>query len=1002
MSRDLRNTYINPYRFFSSFFERNKDTMYVWGGIGRRSNERYLDLVPLFQSIYLNPENGDIDFSTINDEIFYNKTSQQSQNYEKYSSGGITILLPDNDRVLFFGGKRETNRKAQELGNITMNLEQYSFRTGNWTSLPVQVAPQQQYLRVNDDDDDDSQIVVVSSKNRAFFGATLAANGKINISGGAPQGNVTDIYDFWEYDPDLGMFSPIPETGLFYSNTARQFYPNQKGTGALPDGRIIYVTNISNYVKIFDTNIKRLIHQEVQGFETIRGTGNRYVNAFDESVVYSNVRSGGHAVLAPNNPRYIYVFGGCTPYNGYNEECYHDIAILDTEKWTWMSPASITGIPPKARDRGCVELLHDKYLVVSYGNSANVNWYNELNVLRLPNTSDPTGHFEWVTNITMDTIPANEDSVDNSSIVISYKSKKSSGAVPVHEGIIAGMAIGGILFVLCISFIIFRWGRKIRYIITSICQYFMWNPRVGEPQWTETFHFFTKLILCGIFIAYIIYMVLLIMKSPESTWIYSYQEDKIAFPDFRMCVDGFSVINDINVELNSMTPCQYIESEYIRMLNVTNNPTPLSNENGNGTTGTASPCWTFAPPHSFYMTKEEVLDGSKLRFSLKAHPMDWGDVNIFVEFYAHGANPNLVKYEDIPQPYLSKQELEDWTRTEFSFMPTSGNEYQFGYRQYAAISYQVQKHRYLTDAYWNRMGVSLIYDTKIELTTQSQMSITRNNTMSAITLDIYPRTFIKTVLEDQRNNTVVSATGPATGILGFLLALDRLLFGARPRSPWGVVQRWSPKRLKRSLHNHLYHAFGFLDRPIPHIYPVESRLFINNARNFILHDLTDTNAITDHNLHEQRLAIPSIEQQQSLYKIDIDESNEKAMDVIRLYDERIHILEMQMLEQQRRTQVQELLNNAYYHDPEVYQHLDKAFDNPPPPPSSTFSSLIFSSLMQQQIPPSSSPQDATKKLGSLYNKPYYFQQQQPESSSSVNRVTGESSASDIQTAVHLS
>ncbi|KAI9258838.1 hypothetical protein BDA99DRAFT_561218 [Phascolomyces articulosus] len=195
-----------------------------------------------------------------------------------------------------------------------MYLEQYDFRTNTWTSLPAKLS--------------DSSSTVLMLRNRAFHSATLAPNGKIYITGGESVGYINDDIDLWEYDPEVGEFSPMQNTQVF---SPYKITHSSQSAVALLDGRILYIMDFSNYIRVFDTNSNQVFDQEVQGYDKFYGGGNR---PFNSSVSdYPNIRQGGSPVLAPN-PRYIYVYGGSLQIDHIFQEIAHDIIILDIEMWT--------------------------------------------------------------------------------------------------------------------------------------------------------------------------------------------------------------------------------------------------------------------------------------------------------------------------------------------------------------------------------------------------------------------------------------------------------------------------------------------------------------------------------------------------------------------------------------------------------------------------------------------------------------------------------------------
>ena len=55
------------------------------------------------------------------------------------------------------------------------------------------------------------------------------------------------------------------------------------------------------------------------------------------------------------------------PDNAQNNLAYNDLNILDTETWTWISPNSIRGEPPRPRYDAASGVLLGKYWVIMGG-----------------------------------------------------------------------------------------------------------------------------------------------------------------------------------------------------------------------------------------------------------------------------------------------------------------------------------------------------------------------------------------------------------------------------------------------------------------------------------------------------------------------------------------------------------------------------------------------------------------------------------------------------------
>lgn len=111
------------------------------------------------------------------------------------------ILLPDNDRVLLFGGSNST--VIPDGQNGTLFFQEYRFSTDEWRQLPVISSAPNGTL----------------PSNRYKSTATLAPNGKVYLYGGAIPPTSAGLRDLWEYDPSTERFTEIPLNNALISHS---------------------------------------------------------------------------------------------------------------------------------------------------------------------------------------------------------------------------------------------------------------------------------------------------------------------------------------------------------------------------------------------------------------------------------------------------------------------------------------------------------------------------------------------------------------------------------------------------------------------------------------------------------------------------------------------------------------------------------------------------------------------------------------------------------------
>ena len=175
----LGYTYMRPFSQIGAATFVRDNVLYTLGGLSQYFNTT--EPTNNFVGFQLNQQNGDIDTD---------KSTVRSSPRLAYAQA---VLLPDNDRVLLFGGKNEETVDQ----NSTLVVYEYRFSNPGWNQLNVTVANNATNGTV--------------PENRHRHTATLAPNGKIYIYGGQVPGSIRRFFiHIWEYDPSTGLFTEIP------------------------------------------------------------------------------------------------------------------------------------------------------------------------------------------------------------------------------------------------------------------------------------------------------------------------------------------------------------------------------------------------------------------------------------------------------------------------------------------------------------------------------------------------------------------------------------------------------------------------------------------------------------------------------------------------------------------------------------------------------------------------------------------------------------------------
>ncbi|KAI9255046.1 hypothetical protein BDA99DRAFT_517763 [Phascolomyces articulosus] len=478
----------------------------------------------------------------------------------------------------------------------------------------------------------------------------------------------------------------------------------------------------------------------------------------------------------------IYYYGGITTLSTDLPTSVSSFLMLDTETWKWMMPAQIDQVETKPIKQYGISagVLYEKYLLVAFGQTA-FEWSTAIDVLQLPDSSNCTENFKWISKIT--TISGEGVNGASTSII-------------KDAGDIVGISIGCTIFLILIL-LIWRYCwydgvivNKIRAIGNDFC---IWNPRMGEPLWTEYSHLVAKCLLFGVFISYVIYSIMLVLNSSVSPLTITTPVDQVLFPDIRFCIDDDPQSSSyIACQSDTLTFDDCFNLGFLERANMSKHYPFFVDSTTEQTS-----YWLFTPSEEFRVSKKLHSSVGRIKFiiylaeheenidisnqtTLGSHQVK---KNINVELLPHGKNPNLIVFKDIDQPSLSPQELYTWINNDWSDLQ-SENKYTITYPSISSISYQHQTHRYITDNGWNNIGFAQIYNDSLQLTTSLHTTnqMIRDDLYTFI--DIYPaENMVDIILQDKKMYTFVTVIGFIGGLLSLLVALDSILFGFRPRSP---------------------------------------------------------------------------------------------------------------------------------------------------------------------------------------------------------------------------
>jgi hypothetical protein len=237
------------------------------------------------------------------------------------------------------------------------------------------------------------------------------------------------------------------------------------------------------------------------------------------------------------------------------------------------------------------------------------------------------------------------------------------------------------------------------------------------------------------------------------------------------------------------------------------------------------------------------------------------------------------------------------------------------------IGYELLERQKMDGSAWNYIGFGSTRASQYHLKS-NQMSADGETTYGTNpqplgSLYVYPLRYDVTVMREQRAFTLMNGMGIVGGIFGLIVGFQASLFGYRPRSPWGIVHRWSVGLMRKSLLQGLRARFPTTDQVrIPIVHPVHRRfsealLSPSHIPSPSPTSATRKSQLTHHTSieEEEQDDTLTITSQKKNFFMACDEDEDEGKRMARL-EERLHIFE--------------LLFQAYYIDDEVFRSLQNA------------------------------------------------------------------------------
>lgn len=291
----------------------------------------------------------------------------------------------------------------------------------------------------------------------------------------------------------------------------------------------------------------------------------------------------------------------------------------------------------------------------------------------------------------------------------------------------------------------------------------------------------------------------------------------IAPPDIRFCFDGWD-----NPFIQCVTDYGETCSQYIQ--NITNNVGSNINYYGSNLV-----CYLFrAHSHAIKLGKTSNryrFNGTSLRFHYHGTPLT-DNSRLHVELYHHVHNPNIPVYNisdvdgfdrwyspDETARFQSMEQMNLKTENTFTVNPST----------IVSIGYEIlERKKMRSNNLWNYIGFSSDTENQYSITSHIEKQSPSMQQQGAV--HVIPDSYSTSISSEQRVFTFMNCMGIIGGIFGLIAGFQASLFGYRPRSPWGVLHRWSNTVMQRSLLNGLKSKLPLQQVQVPIVHPLKARL----------------------------------------------------------------------------------------------------------------------------------------------------------------------------------
>ncbi|KAI9256771.1 hypothetical protein EDC94DRAFT_615656 [Helicostylum pulchrum] len=725
----------------------------------------------------------------------------------------------DNKTMYSFGGHlTATDILNPPPKNKTESIRYYRFNFDQSSWAPLQ-----------------KKNISVPAPLERFWHTTTQFNRLIYLYGGI---NITGngFMDFWRYNPLFDTW-----VNLNQQQPARCGHTSTM----TDDGKMIVLGGFDCTNSLFLSQKDKILYPL-----STASIFNLQTTQWHDQPLTGNIPNARtfHTAIKSNNMSVI-ICGGqdhsMEPFQRYMSD-NQMTGLLDLKTWKWVIPAGSI-YQPFPSSFSISMLVNDTKMVYGLGlNSHTV--YDAFYIFDIK-------QMEWVPN-TM--IPVTDDASDNSKLI------EGHNTVSLNTTMVLSVLSTAFILFLVICWVL----RRYRFRVMASMKKTAWNPRAGEPLWAEISRLLFRFSFLAVFIIISTVLILQVQNSPIIYQTHRNESSEMMTPHIRFCFDGW-----LDQPTSPVLHCttDFGESCNQYLINIT------QQVNGHlDYHGTKLDCYLFSGGDDVKLGQNRLTSNGRLiQFYYYGVPSNKSV--LYVEFYHPWHDPNIPVYNisankayfdgwydtDERKKFVSSEKINLKTKNIYALDPTKSSQ----------IGYKFERIERMDPTIWNYIGFRTQRDVlhKVETVKHRVEDIPLQDTFLG-SLDVFATEKDIIVMREQRAFTVIHGIGIIGGIFGLMIGFQTNLFGYRPRSPWGIVHRWSIGLMRKSLLNGLRTRFSYHQVHIPMVQPVHRRFSEKN--------------ITDEGITY--------------------ESEEERM--IRL-EERLHMFEF--------------LFQAYYIDDEIFRTLDR-------------------------------------------------------------------------------